>query len=253
MHTPVLAVVVTAIAALSGCGDFGPSARVSVRLPDPPPHWRAAFPDLRAELDYPGAGGARLTAGIPRWGSVVEVECSKGGNGPFLAWPVAGSHPSRALKPAGGLYPSSLASAEEIRLTWTEGPLALAVAALAAAGFDVAGINTARLGERMSAPVDPWTWDIASIASRLAAGEFTSYDLDFLPEATVRIAVGPGEWFLDSPFRGVEATDPFGVLVLAHVSHGRHLLAATDGRLAALWVDRQGAVTLPAAAGGSCP
>ena len=245
MRLPFHAFFVAAAVALSGCGGFGPGTRLCVRLPELPPHWRVAFPDLGAELEYPGADGALVTAALPRWDGAVEVGCPKRGNGPFLAWPVPGDSPTRLLRPAGGLYPWALVSPEDILLSWADGPLALLVATLAEAGFDVTRINSARLGEEMRERADPWEWDITSIATRLAEGGFTENDLDALPEATVRISPGPGEWFLESPFRGVVSSDSLGALVLDHVTWGGHLLAATDGRLAALWVDRQGAVTLP--------
>jgi hypothetical protein len=233
---------------IDGCDVFGPTARVTVRLPEPPPHWLRAFPRLSFELEYPGPGGELCVIGPFSWGTRVMVVCSKEANGAFLAWPLAGDERRRLLRPAGGLYPLCAQSGEggdELCLTWADGCLAVVMLRLAVAGRDPALVNAARLGGCLAAEPDPWRWDLARIEQRLADGGFTAQDIDRLPTTDAVLQPGEGEWFLETPFGALLAAAPGGTLEVPGLPHGLHTLFGVDGRRVRLFVDDRGVFTVP--------
>jgi hypothetical protein len=250
-HAGRFAASLAALAAaglIDGCDVFGPSDRVTVRLPEPPPHWLSAFPGLSFELEYPGPGGELCVAGPFRWGERVTVACSKEANGAFLAWPLAGDDRRRLLRPAGGLYPDCVGSGEggdELDLTWVDGCLAVVMLRLAVAGRDPALVNAARLGGYLAAEPDPWRWDLTRIEERLAEGGFTAADIERLPTTDAVVRTGEGEWFLETPFGGLLAAAPGGTLEVPGLPHGLHTLFGMDGRRVRLFADGRGVFTLP--------
>jgi hypothetical protein len=233
---------------VDGCDVFGPSDRLTVLLPEAPQHWRRAFPQLSFELEYPGPGSRLSVAGPFRWGERVTVACSKEANGAFLAWPLAGGERRRLLRPAGGLYPSSIrtgSDGEELCLTWVDGCLAVIMLRLAVAGRDPSLVNAARLGGYLAAEPDPWCWDLTRIEERLAEGGFTAWDIDRLAVRDAVVQPGEGEWFLETPFAKPAAAAPGGALALPGLSYGLHTLFGMDGRRVRLFVDGRGIFTLP--------
>jgi hypothetical protein len=233
---------------IDGCEVFGPTDRVTVRLPEPPPHWLRAFPRLAFELEYPGQGGELSVTGPLPWGEPVTVVCAKGANGAFLAWPLAGDEQRRLLRPAGGLYPLHACrddGRDGLCLTWADGCLAVIMLRLSVAGRDPALVNAARLGARLAAEPDPWTWDLARIGEQLASGAFTARDLERLPTAHAVVQPGEGEWFLETPFGGPMIASPGGTLALPGLPHGLHTLFGIDGRRLRIYADGRGVFTLP--------
>jgi hypothetical protein len=233
---------------IDGCDAFGPADRVTVRLPEPPPHWLRAIPRLAFELEYPGPDGSLRLAGPLPWGETVTVACAKGANGAFLAWPLAGDDRRRLLRPAGGLYPSSVSAGsggDELYLTWADGCLAVVMLRLSVAGRDPALVNAARLGGYLAVEPDPWGWDLAHIEQQLATGGFTAHDLDRLPTVDAVVQPGEGEWFLETPFGGARAAAPGGTLSLPGLTHGLHTLFGMDGRRVRIYADPRGVFTLP--------
>jgi len=250
-HGGRLAASLAALAAaglIDGCDAFGPSDRVTVRLPDPPPHWRRAFPRLSFELEYPGPDGALCVTGPYGWGVRVAVTCSKKANGAFLAWPLAGDDPRRLLRPAGGLYPLGVQPGEdgdELCLTWVDGCLAVVVLRLAVAGRDPSLLDAARLGGCLAAEPDPWRWDLARIEQQLVSGSFTARDIDLLPTVDAVVHPGEGEWFLETPFGVPLAADPGGALEVPGLPHGLHTLFGMDGRRLRIFADGRGVFAVP--------
>lgn len=250
-HGGRLAASLAALAAaglIDGCDAFGPAARVTVVVPEPPPHWRATFPRLSFELEHIGPGGEPCVTGPYGWGTRVVVSCAKDANGAFLAWPLVADDPRRLLRPAGGLYPMSLrpdGDGDELVLSWVDGCLAVVMLRLAVAGRDPSLVNAERLGGRLAAEPDPWRWDLSRIEERLAAGAFTARDIDRLPAADVRFASGTGTWFLETPFAGPMDADPDGTLRVPGLVHGLHTLFGTNGRRFRIYVDGRGVFTVP--------
>jgi hypothetical protein len=233
---------------IDGCDAFGPADRVTVRLPEPPPHWLRAIPRLAFELEYPGPDGALRLAGPLPWGEPVTVSCAKGANGAFLAWPLAGDDPRRLLRPAGGLYPSSVPAGSgggELYLTWADGCMAVVMLRLWAAGRDPALVNAARLAGYLAVEPDPWCWDLAHIEQQLASRAFTARDLDRLPTVDAVVQPGMGEWFLETPFGAALTASPGGALSLPGLPHGLHTLFGMDGRRVRIYADARGVFTLP--------
>jgi hypothetical protein len=235
---------------IDGCDVFGPTARVTVRLPEPPPHWLRAFPRLSFELEYPGPDGEVCAIGPFPWGTRVTVACSKEANGAFLAWPLAGDERRRLLRPAGGLYPLCVQSGEggdELCLTWTDGCLAVVMLRLVVAGRDPALVNAARLGGYLAAEPDPWRWDLTRIEQQLADGGFSARDIDRLPTTDAVLTPGEGDWFLETPFGALLAATPAGALEVPGLPHGLHTLFGADGRRVRIYADDRGVFTVPMA------
>jgi hypothetical protein len=250
-HGGRLAAGLAALAAaglIDGCDVFGPTARVTVCLPEPPPHWLRAFPRLSFELEYPGPDGDVCAIGPFPWGTRVTVACAKEANGAFLAWPLAGDERRRLLRPAGGLYPLCVQPGEggdELCLTWADGCLAVVMLRLAVAGRDPALVNAARLGGCLAAEPDPWRWDLARIEQRLADGGFSARDIDRLPTTDAVLAPGEGEWFLETPFGTPLTAAPGGALEVPGLPHGLHTLFGTDGRRVRIYADDRGVFAVP--------
>jgi hypothetical protein len=233
---------------IDGCDAFGPSDRVTVRLPDAPPHWQQAFPRLSFELEYPGPDGAMTVTGPYDWGTRVVVTCSKRANGAFLAWPLCGDDPRRLLRPAGGLYPlgvESGAGGGELGLTWADGCLAVIVLRLAVAGRDTSLLDAAKLGGCLAGEPDPWRWDLARIEQGLADGVFSARDLVLLPTVDAVVQPGEGAWFLETPFGAPLPAAPGGTLEVPGLPHGLHTLYGMDGRRVRLYADGRGVFTVP--------
>lgn len=233
---------------IDGCDAFGPADRVTVRLPEPPPHWLRAFPRLAFELEYPAPDGSLSLAGPLPWGEPVTISCAKGANGAFLAWPLAGDDRRRLLRPAGGLYPSFVSAGtggDELYLTWADGCLAVVMLRLWVAGRDPALVNAARLGAYLAAEPDPWRWDLVRIEQQLVYGSFAARDIDRLPTVDAVVQPGEGEWFLETPFGGVLTVAPGGTLSLPRLAHGLHTLFGMDGRRVRIYADSRGVFTLP--------
>lgn len=197
--------------AAASCSWFSGTARVAVRLPEPPEHWRRAFPELEFLLVAPSGesipGGLRLPK-EPNW-PVQAVPLARGAR----------------LRPAGALWPWDL-DGQTLVLTWEHGPAAEVFAALVREGVDVTALDGERLLEQMAARggEDPWVLDLSHLASRLAVGEFRVTDLRALPRRDLQLQLPPGGWLLDSPFRPALQADDAGPLRLLGVPLGRHLL-----------------------------
>lgn len=255
-HGGRIAASLAALAAaglIDGCDAFGPVDRVTVLLPEPPPHWRCAFPRLSFELEYPGPGGELCVTGPHAWGTRVVVSCAKGANGAFLAWPLVADDPRRLLRPAGGLYPMCLqpaAEGDELVLTWVDGCLAVIMLRLAVAGRDPGLVNAERLAGCLAAENDPWRWDLSRIEERLAAGAFTARDIDRLPTVDAVVRPGPGEWFLETPFAGPMTAAPDGSLRVPDLPFGLHALFGMDGGRFRLSADDRGVFAVPMDAPG---
>ncbi len=232
---PVAVICALLSCALLSCELFSPAARVLVRMPQPPPHWKCAFPGIGFTIEYRDASGRIQEVVGEDWSAVVEIACSKEQNSPILAYPWTRDSTAGArvvLPPAGGFFPLSLGvvgGQHILSLSWEDGCAALVVSRVRALGRDVGLFNVPRLVERLRRADDPWTWDAVAMAERIAAGDFTSYDIDALPSRDVELAPAMGEWFLESPFAAVRSADSAGTLVLPAVPLGRHTLFSLEG------------------------
>ncbi len=224
-----------------------------VRLPEPPLHWQRAFPGLGFLLEFRDASGRIQEVVGGDWVTEVEISCSKEQYSPILVYPwVDGDLPSGSravLPPAGGFYPLSLDAAggrEMLRLRWEDGCAALVLSRVQASGRDIGLFNVPRLVELMRLADDPWCWDAVTMAERIAAGEFTAFDIDPLPSRDVELAVCQGEWFLESPCATVRSVDSGGTLVLPAVPFGAHTLFSIDGCATRIYVGQRETILGPA-------
>ena len=210
-----------------GCSWFSPSLEVRVQLPEPPEHWRRAFPELRFQLACPEAELPDALPDAPAGGSAT-LRLPKRGNWPVLAYPRARGV---RLPPAGGLFPLDLtAEGDTLELSWEHGPVAEVFQALAREGFDIAGLNARRLVEQMLARSggDPGCLDLDHLAACLASGGFRVTDLRLLPARDIALELAPGTWFLDSPLGSTHSLAAGQALPLAVVPLGRHRLFAVE-------------------------
>jgi hypothetical protein len=253
------AVIFTLVScALFSCELFSPAARVLVVMPEPPPHWQRAFPGLGFTLEYRDASGRVQEVVGEDWSAGVEIACSKEQNSPILAYPwtdadsLAGARV--VLPPAGGFFPLSLGVAggqQVLSLSWEDGCAALVVSRVRALGRDVGLFNVPRLVERLRLADDPWTWDAVAMAERIAAGDFTVFDIDALPCRDVDLAVGEGQWFLESPCTTVRGADSAGMGVLPAVPLGPHTLFSLEGARIGIYVGEKETIVGPMGAYGN--
>jgi hypothetical protein len=250
---PGTCALIAAAVSCASCALLNPAAVVEVVVPDLPAAWAEALPHAGCRIVYEDVTGVSQRVETPHWGTTVTVSCSKDRNVAFLAWPLTpwdtAAEATPLLRPAGGLYPLSRegrTGADVIVLTWEAGPLATLVAALRAAGLDVARLNTDRLLAAMAGADDPWDLDLAEIGKRLFSGGFSASDLDSLPGLPARIRAGPGTWLTESPF-AVPRTAVDGMLEFAFVARGTHSLFTAGGSLLRFEVRREGVAVVPAA------
>ena len=242
-----------AIFFLLSCSAFGPAAHVDVLIPAPPPHWTQAFPDLEFRLVFADPAGRTQVVRVANPGAAVAIDCSKEGNTPILAYPCrAGDREGEldkagSLRPAGGIYPSSLdasGSRPALLLHWEDGAAATVLFRLLTLGRDTSLVNATRLLQYFRVEQDPWILDLELIEEKLAAGKFTAYDIDKLPRRDVRVQAGSGEWFTESPFSSVTSQAGEEALGLPGLSLGMHGLFSTDGRLMMIDVGANETATL---------
>ncbi len=143
MKTPAAAAF---LLCLGACTLLDREAVVTVLLPPAPAPWVAAFPGMCFLVVCPdGSGQFREMMSGPGQ-SCVHLSCSKGVNTPVLAYPLiaegdkAGTADPGSLRPAGGIFPASVAAGDDglnLLLSWQDGPVALVLHRLFAAGMDV--------------------------------------------------------------------------------------------------------------------
>jgi len=234
-----------ALALAAGCSWFSASLEVRLQLPEPPEHWRRAFPELRFQLVCPQTDGQQFSA-LP--GARPAVRLPKRVNAPVLAYPWARGV---RLPPAGGLFPLDLApDGDTLELSWEHGPAAEVFQALSREGFEVGRVNARRLVEEMMARStgDPFRLDLQALAAQLASEEFRVTDIQFLPARDIALEVPPGTWLLESPFRPAQHIAPGEALRIPALSLGAHRLFAVElpGGFA-LYVSERDALLVPIA------
>lgn len=214
-------------ASFLGCADRAWTVEAAVRVPEPPPHWAAAFPGLHYLARFLGPDGVPTEQAV--CGTSAAVVLSGTVNGPVLLVPVARGV---ELPPAGCLYPWSLASggtAAVLEASWKDGCAASILFLLQKAGFDVAALNGRRLLAELRERDDPWGTDPVRVAEAFLAGDMSSRLLQPAPSRPVRLSPGAGTWFLESPFARAFRVEAGQVLSLGGVPLGFHRLFALDG------------------------
>lgn len=233
--SPALALLVLI---LCSCQRFGPQAELQVVIPEPPDSWARAFADLSYNVTFPDCTGAWQTVAVADVSQPPLISCSKAGNTPILAYPVAG-HSEGFLRPAGALYPADCVDqGDQVRLvlSWKTGCLALIFMHLAERGFDTSLVNAPRLASYVGRHADPWGLDLDAIAEKLIHGDFSAYDIDLLPSRDVTLKPGAGEWFLESPFSPSHRLGDGELLTLPGLTLGMHALFRAEGGMIRLSV-----------------
>ncbi len=213
----------------AGCGLLGSAARLQLLLPEPPAHWRATFGDPAWRLLYPGPGGELLKLDLPSGSRSVNVLAAKEACTPFVAYPLLPAG-GETLPPAGGVDPPDRGGADRLPLTWRRGAVASLLLRLASQGGRLEALNVERLVREMEerGGEDPWRLDLDRIAAELAGGSFQVTAIGPAASRDVRLPVGQGSWFTESPFAlPVAATD--GILRLAGLPLGFHRLFEAGG------------------------
>jgi hypothetical protein len=223
----VKAVVLCALSLFAGCAAFAPDEPVRAELPPLPGHWARTFSGMGAMLVVSGPAGRVRRIPVAAWDVPVLFDCPKAGTTPVLAYPARDG-----LRPAGGVYPFSLGGGGQVPslvLSWEGGPVAYVLSLLRGQGIDCSLFNTRRLADYMARAPDPWDLDLAGIAEKIGRGAFTAYDIDTLPVRDHSARPGPGQWFLESPFRPVMTADALGALALTGLADGMHTLFSVEG------------------------
>jgi hypothetical protein len=214
---------------LCACAFYSPGVSLTVHLPEAPVHWRQTFPDLGFSILYPTNNGGGFASRRAASRDRVSVLCPKVPYLPVLAYPnIPGQ--SIDLPPAGGVYPLDCdVAAESISLSWQGGAVAEVLRRLWEQGVDCSSINVPRLAGEIAARCqgDPWALDLERICTGLAAEEFRLTDIRLAPSRDLLVEPGPGNWFLESPFRLPIPADADGSLLLRSVPLGAHTLFET--------------------------
>ena len=211
---------------LSACAFYSPGVALTVRLPEAPEHWRQAFPELGFRIVYPTNDSGAFAERRVDIHTRVTILCPKVLYLPVLAYPNLPGQ-SIDLPPAGGVYPLDCDMvAESIRLSWQRGSVAEVLHRLWEQGVDCSTVNVPRLAEEISSRCrgDPWALDLERICSGLAADEFRLTDIRLAPSRDLLLEPGPGNWFLESPFRLQISAETDGSLLLRSVPLGAHTL-----------------------------
>jgi hypothetical protein len=174
-------------------------------LPPLPPCW-SWLPEQRMALAWRDSRG-RLRSEPAMPGSRLSVDVERGYPQAILALP---SSAGRGLRPAGALYPESVAagsadgpSVDELALDWSGGYAGSLALALAGAGIDPWGFDLSRLAsEAVDRCGDPWLVPVLDTARRLSRSEFR---IDaFAPTRRSEVKLpGQGPWAPESPFASV--------------------------------------------------
>jgi hypothetical protein len=234
MRIIYISALLWALVFFTGCDLLDPCLDIILELPPLPEHSAAVFEIQAYKLVYPGVDGDLVTGYAAAEGGKIPIHLSKRYNSFVLAYPVITAWDIR-LPPAGAVFPLQLErdGADTLVLTWEAGVAASVYERLWRQGIDISCFNTARLLEVMKekAPADPWAIDINLIAERIAAHDFSVYDVKLLPARDVALDVPGGNWFLESPFALTLHNEPGSALGLTAVCYGFHRLFAADGSM----------------------
>jgi hypothetical protein len=220
------ALVLLYLPSLCNCVFYSSCAPLAVRLPEAPLHWQQAFPELSFRILYPTNESGGFTSRRVDSDALATILCPKVLYLPVLAYPNLPGQ-SIELPPAGGVFPLDCdVAADSIFLSWQRGAVAEVLQHLWKQGVDCSAINVPRLCEEISTRCqgDPWALDLERICSRLAAEEFRLTDIRPAPSRNLLLEPGPGDWFLESPFRLQMSADTGGSLLLRSVPLGAHTL-----------------------------
>jgi hypothetical protein len=198
LQLSLLAILLPAVFC-GGCRFLAAEAPVWVVLPDVPAHWRDTLGDPAWRVVVPGMDtGPLIGPGI----GALPLRVPKSQNVPVLGYPVA-VEGRCVLPPAAAVFPADLAADHcTLALSWERGPAGEILRRLGVQGVDLETLNAPRLCreiEERFAP-DPWALDLDRAADALVCGSFRVTDLRALDRREVRLPVGAGWWFLESPF-----------------------------------------------------
>ncbi len=230
------------------CSLYNQSAELHIRLPDPPDHWRDAFPAFNYRIIYPLPAPGGIEELIVAQEDEIDVEVPKLFNLPMVAYPIL---PERnvELVPAGGLYPLDCKDGgKTLTLSWEQGACAEVLLKLWMQEVDCSGLNTARLRREMQDRCrgDPWNLDLPRICSLLALQDFRVTDIRLAPNSDLALDPGSGLWFLESPFRAPVVVKEGESLSLQRVTLGEHLLIdGLSGYILILYVEENSLLWLP--------
>jgi len=212
---------------LQSCTLLQHHINVTLELPLVPDHWNATFEIEKYKLIYPDGVGSLVNVYLNHDCKSIQVKLYKSYNSFVLVYPVIDDQ-NTCLPPAGAIFPLHLKTGSEhtLVLSWEAGFTASMFERLWQKAVDLSAFNTPRLLSKIEekAPADPWSLDADLIVERLAACEFSAYDVKHLAARDVFAEVPAGSWFLESPFSAVYTNESDGGLYLEEICLGFHRL-----------------------------
>jgi hypothetical protein len=245
--------LLAALVSSSSCSFLALEEEVTLLCPSPPVAWQIAFPGLGFRVMTLDSRGAMHATEFSDWRVPAAFRCARTVNSSIVAWPHEPGNPQSpaflagVLRPAGGFFPLSLRASGDrqvVELSWEDGPAALVVLRVAAAGRDTSCFNVPRLCRFLREAGEPWALDLDAVAQKISQGEFTAWDIDRLPCRDAEVEPGPGTWFIESPFfPTVDSTG--GKVVLPQITWGTHRLFSTAGTSWTLEIGERESVLMP--------
>jgi hypothetical protein len=238
---------------LYACSFYRPSLPLTVHIPVPPDHWQAIYSEATFRIVYPTSDNGEFEQRLVDGQAPVSIELPKVINLPILAYPILAAQ-SVELPAAGGVYPLDCSiSGNTISLCWQQGAVAEVLFRLWSQGVDCSVVNVSRLRREMTSRClgdpwagDPWALDLDRICEKLAAEEFRLTDIRPIPHRDLKLEPGPGQWFLESPFRQPVQAEADGVLLLEAVPFGAHFLfESSAGACLFLYVEKKNVLLSP--------
>ena len=245
--------LVLAAACLPGCERLAlvleNRVEVGVELPARPQAWARMGPLGYRIIVPPSGGDPGMTVELPPIGdraaarpagfdlapegsaAAARLIIPKRMNLPLLAYPIPGGcERTDLLRPAGAVFPYSLAPDGCLVFRFEDGFLADLLTAVCGQGELLSAVNVPRLRDEIfeKAASDPWILDRGAILETLVYATMRSSRIRLLEHHSFDVPAREGEWVWGNPLRkGVTTSE--GVLPIVELPVGTHVLFHAAG------------------------